>query len=87
MTTTLTPPPLRVKTRTLPGKRLEMTLPELEDGEEVEVIVLRAESPSPPQQYANMMEFICSLTPIERTSEEWAEVERELQEDRNSWDD
>lgn len=88
MTPTLArPTTLRLKAKTQPGKRLMLTLPELEDDEEVEVIVLRADPPvEPPRQFANMMEYVRSLTPIQRTPEEWAELEKEFREDRDAWD-
>jgi len=81
---------IRIRTKVLAGKRVEVTSPELTEGDEIEVILHTGKAEATedqPQQFANMMEFIRSLTPIERTPEEWAEVEREFQEDRNSWDD
>ncbi len=37
-------------------------------------------------QFKDVIEFLDSLTPVQRTSEEWAQVEREFQEERNSWE-
>jgi len=81
---------LKVKTRVLPGKRVEVTAPELVEGEDVELIILKPEAVSaaePPKQFKSVIEFIDSLKPVERTPEEWAEIEREFYEERNSWGD
>jgi hypothetical protein len=31
-------------------------------------------------------DFVQSLTPVPRTPEEWAQIEREFQEARDAWD-
>ena len=83
------PTVLRVKTRTLSGKRLEVTVPELEENEEVELIILRAETKAEtqPQEFASAWEYLQSLSPIKRTPEEWAEIEREMQKENDAWSD
>jgi hypothetical protein len=82
---------IRMKTRVLPGKRIEVTAPELPDEGDVELVIYLPETvPAPqetPRKFANVMEYIESLTPIQRTPEEWKEVEREFHEERNSWGD
>lgn len=85
----MTPTVLRVKTRTLAGKRLEVTVPELEENEEVELIILRAESKAEtqPQEFANAWEYLQALSPIKRTPEEWAEIEQEMQKEDDAWSD
>jgi hypothetical protein len=81
---------LKMKTRVLPGKRIEVTSPELADNEEVELIVLRSGSPreasgsAAPSQ--GVWDYVQSLKPVGRTPEEWADIERELQEEKNSWE-
>ena len=81
---------LKLRTPILPGHRIEITAPELPESEEVEVIVVLPEPASPllekPRQFKDVMEFLNSLTPVQRTPEEWAEVERQIQEEKNSWD-
>ena len=82
---------LRLTATVLPGKRVEFATPELTEGESVEVIVLKGTpvsvTPNPVSQFKDAMEFLDSLVPIERTPEEWTEVEREFYEERNSWGD
>jgi hypothetical protein len=81
---------LKLTTRVLPGNRVEFTSPELVEGEDVELIVLRpvdAASIQSPSKFKNVLEYLNSLTPVERTPEQWAEVEREFREERNSWGD
>lgn len=78
---------LKLKTTVLPGKRIEVTVPELAEGEEVELIVMLPEREAEaPRQFESVIDFLNSLKPVQRTPEEWAEVEREFQEERNSWD-
>ena len=83
---------VRLKTRAL-GKRLIVTLPELNDNEEVELIVLRttpttqaAPEPEKPK-FASALEFLRSLPPRNLTPEQWEKAEREMREERDSWGD
>jgi hypothetical protein len=80
---------LKLNTTVLPGHRIEITAPELPEGTNVELIVLPdlpASSSAPARSFKDVIEFLDSLTPVQRTPEEWAEVEREFQEERASWD-
>jgi hypothetical protein len=77
---------LRLKTRVLPGGRIEVTAPELPENTDVELIVVIPEGTEAPRQFKDVMEFLDSLTPVQRTPEEWAQVEREFREERESWD-
>jgi hypothetical protein len=77
---------LKLKTRVLPGRRIEVTAPELPEDADVELIVLLPEGAESPRQFKDVVEFLDSLTPVPRTREEWAEVEREFQEERDSWE-
>jgi hypothetical protein len=75
----------------LPGKRIEITAPELIEGAGVEIFVTLPENSSHPEletlrQFKDVIAFLDSLTPVQRTPEEWAQVERELQEERDSWE-
>ena len=80
---------LRVTTRVLPGHRVEIVAPELTDGEAVEVFVVMP-SPADPlpeaQMHGSVWELIQTLPPGPRSAPTWAEIERNLQEDRDSWD-
>lgn len=80
---------LKLNTTVLPGHRIEITATELFEGETVELIVLRSEdvpTVQKPHQFASALDYLNSLTPVPRTLEEWAAVEREIQEEKNAWD-
>ena len=77
---------LKLKTRVLPGRRIEVTAPELPENADVELIVILPEGVEAPRQFKDVIEFLDSLTPVQRTPEEWAEVEREFREERDSWE-
>lgn len=79
---------LKLTTKVLPGKRIEICDPELTEGEDVELIVLRAAEPvADPPQFASAWDFIQSLPPSTLTMEDWERIEREFKEERNSWGD
>ena len=79
---------LKLKTRVLPGKRIEVSSPELTDDTEVEVIVMLPDpSQEPVRTFPDVIAFLDSLAPVQRTPEQWAEIERTFREERNSWDD
>ena len=80
---------LRVSARVLPGRRLEIAAPELTEGEDVEVfVVMPGPAKSPPEAPArgSVWELIQTLPPGPRSASTWEEIERLLQEDRDSWD-
>jgi hypothetical protein len=58
---------LKLTARVLPGKRSEFTAPELIEGEDVELIVLKSDKPAPP--FATAWEYLQSLKPVEHTPE------------------
>lgn len=80
---------LRLKTRTLSGKRIEVTVPELNEGEEVELIVLRQEEPlsSSKEELVGVWDWLQSLPPSTLTAEDWVRIEREIQEEKDAWGD
>ncbi len=73
---------VRMKTVILSGNRLEVIVPETEAGEEVELIVLRS-NVNPPR-FATAGDYLASLKPILRSSEDWSRIEKELREERDS---
>jgi hypothetical protein len=79
---------IRLKTRVLPGNRIEVSAPELIVGEEVDVTVAPSDNggPGAGRKFNDVIEFLDSLPPVERTPEEWARLEKEFQEERRSWD-
>ena len=78
---------LKLTARVMAGHRVEFTAPELSEGEVVELIVLRSNDPSAGAfQYQSAWEYLQSLPRVERTAEEWDEIEREFRDQRDSWD-
>jgi hypothetical protein len=75
---------IKIKTTVLPGHRIEVTDPELTVGQVAEVIVLVEEAAG--KKRTSMLDFIASLPERHHTPEEWAQIEAELQADRDSWD-
>jgi hypothetical protein len=68
----------------LPGGRIEITAPELPEGELVDVVVVsrpRSDSDAP-----SLMDFFNSLPPGPRSAPTWEEFERQFQEERNAWE-
>ena len=79
---------LELSTVVLPGHRIEVSTPELPEGANVRLIVLSEPKSvsAAPQIFGSALEYLQSLPPIHRTPEAWAAIERELQEDKDSWD-
>ena len=77
---------IRRTTTVRPDQRIEVATPELAEGDRVEVIVLRTEPAGSPKGTLGVWDWLRSLPPVERTAEEWAEVERELRADRDTWE-
>ena len=82
--------PIRLTTRVLPGKRIELTAPELLEGEEVDVLVALPRGFIPPPMQSGdtqgVWDYIQSLTPVHHTPKEWEELDREFRAERDSWD-
>jgi hypothetical protein len=74
---------LHVKTKVLPGNKIEISLPELKEGDPVEVFLLLPEGPTIPPRSA--LEIIEGLSG-HRLFQSPQEVDRYLQGERNSWD-
>ncbi len=70
---------IRLNTIVLPGKRIEVSAPELTENDRVELIILQA---SPVRDdaavFASALDYLDSLPRITRTPEEWQQIEREL---------
>ncbi|MBC8106412.1 MAG: hypothetical protein H7Z14_07480 [Anaerolineae bacterium] len=77
-------PNIHVTTRVLPGGRIEIVSPELKEGDAVEVTV----RPSSGARNAKggVLDFLNSLPPGPRSAKSWEELERELKQERDSWD-
>ena len=89
ITQTMTQTVLRLKTKTLSGNRIEVTVPELNVGEEVELIVLRQEEAlsSPKEELVGVWDWLQSLPPSTLTAEDWVRIEREIREEKDAWGD
>lgn len=68
----------------LPGHRIEITAPEVAVGRTVEVIVVEESTAAlaPTRGRA----FLDSLPRIHHTEEEWVEIDRQFQAERDAWD-
>lgn len=74
---------MRVLTTILPGHRIELSAPELPEGQTVEVIIRQ---PSNDVERCSMLDLLKSLPSGPRSFPTWQEVERHLQQERDSWD-
>ena len=72
----------RVRTRVLPGNRIEITAPELPEGSEVEVAIM-SERKAPTQH--SVLDLIDSLPPGPHSYPTWDEFKRRFQEERDAW--
>ena len=75
--------PLHATTKVLPGNRIEVSSPELREGEIVEVIVISRDEQH--SEARSALEIIESLGQ-HRIFASPAAVDRHLQEERESWD-
>jgi len=83
------PTALRLTARVQAGHRIEIITPELAEGEDVDVFVVMPDAPksvAPAATAGTLMEFLDSLPPGPRSAPTWEAVERNLQEERESWD-
>lgn len=74
---------LRTQTTVLPGHRIEITAPELQEGTRVEVLIVPASVPVSDSRSA--LEIIDSLRGY-RLFQTPDQVRRHLQEERDAWD-
>lgn len=74
---------LRFRAPVLPGRRLEISAPELPEGATVEVIVVLPEAPA---LRRSVLEFLDALPAGPRSYPTWEEFERGFQEEREAWD-
>jgi hypothetical protein len=76
---------VRVTTRVLPGRRIEISAAELREGQDVEVTIETVElAKHSPRK--GILDFINTLPPSTKSAEEWAEFEKEFRQERDSWD-
>lgn len=75
---------IRQTVQVLPGHRVELVVPELNDGDWVEVVVNSGQIPVITQP--SLLAFIDSLGDGPRAAHNWEQYETQLQQDRQSWD-
>jgi hypothetical protein len=75
---------LRMETTVLPGHRLEVSAPELPEGATVEVIVVLPAT-TPPRRLSTL-EFLATLPPGPLLFKTPEDVNRYIQEERDSWE-
>jgi hypothetical protein len=76
---------LHTTTRVLPGNRIELSSPQLQEGQTVDVYVF-PQHKTLTKRKQSLMDFIKSLPPGPRSAKTWEEVERNFQEERDSWE-
>jgi len=76
-------PALHVTTKVLPGNKIEITSPELKEGEPVEVFLVLPAAAAGPQR--SVLEIVESLKG-HRLFQTPGEVDKYLQQERDSWD-
>ncbi|NMG18700.1 hypothetical protein [Brasilonema bromeliae] len=74
---------LRITTKVLPGNKIEIELPEAEIGDTVDVFVILPEKPKVKQR--SVIEILEEVH-AKRPSKTAEEIDRQLQEERDSWD-
>ncbi|MGL5940840.1 MAG: hypothetical protein ACRC2S_10680 [Waterburya sp.] len=76
-------PALHLTTKVLPGKKIEIEIPEGEIGDTVDVFVVLPEKPKTKKRSVlEMLEEIHHLRPPKSAEE----IDRQLREERDSWD-
>ena len=75
---------LHVMTRVQAGNRIEITAPELKEGQDVEIFVI----PRPDEGQVRMspLDLLDRLPTGPRSATTWDEIERRFQEERDAWD-
>lgn len=69
------------------GRRIEIDVPELDEGELVEVFMLPTNLPAPqPQKPMGVADYLRSLPPSGRTDQQWRQLDEAFQKDRDEWD-
>ena len=76
--------PIRVRTIVLPGSKLEIDVPGLVEGQQVEVTVTAPASAD--LTATNLMAWLDSLPTGPRSYPTWDEFDRAFQDERDSWD-
>jgi hypothetical protein len=71
----------RVRTRVLPGHRIECAVPEVPVGAEVEIQIAEVAL-----HRVGVADYLAGLAPVSRSPEEWAALEADFAREREAWD-
>jgi hypothetical protein len=83
---------LRIETTILPGRRIEITSPDLPESGSVEVMVVVPQAAASTNERPEVkrketiLEFLDRLPDRHHSAEWWAQREAELTRERDSWD-
>jgi hypothetical protein len=77
-------PALHLTARVQPGNKIEITAPDLKEGQEVDVFLIPRTPAMSPRR--SVLEFLDTLPPGPRSAPTWDEIERRFQEERDAWD-
>jgi hypothetical protein len=77
-------PAIHTTANVLPGNKIEVSSPELPEGQTVDVIVVLPESDT--SKGRDVMEVLRGLPPGPRSAPTWDEVERLFREERDAWE-
>ena len=75
---------LHIMARVQSGNKIEITAPDLQEGQDVDVFLIPRPVEPPPRR--SVIEFLDSLPPGPRSAPTWNDIERQFQEERDAWD-
>ena len=75
---------LHTTARVQSGNKIEITAPELKEGQDVDVFLIPRPSAAQPRR--SVLEFLDSLPTGPRSAATWDEIERQFQQERDGWD-
>ncbi|MBW4510522.1 MAG: hypothetical protein KME64_29005 [Scytonematopsis contorta HA4267-MV1] len=75
---------LRITTKVLPGNKIEIQLPEAEIGDNVDVFVILPEKSG--AKRCNVIDLIEQIRSQNSSFKTTEEIDKQLQEERDSWD-
>ncbi len=75
---------LHTTARVQSGNKIEITAPELKEGQDVDIFLIPR--PSPTHRHRSVLEFLDSLPAGPRSAPTWDGIERQFKEERDAWD-
>ncbi len=76
---------IKIRTTVLPGRRIEIASPDLQEGEQVELLIMRPgqRDSTPP---GTMLQLVERLPEGPRSASSWEDLERALREEKEAWE-